>query len=395
MAGVDIRNDLLAPIGDVWSYYIDPSTGGNGLLGGVIVNKLRDPVKAEQSFTKLEESVNGLIKQQLHNEKVTIAFKQSNIKGLNVHYLAVPFITPSWAIKDGKWIIGLYPQVVVAAADGLSPAAKSILDNPTFVDLKKRLGDVPATGMQFADLPKLAPGAYSSWLLISRYVGMGDVLGVDSPLMLLPPIHKLQPHLSAAGAVTWSTNEGIFARSISPFPGSETITADPLSAIGVAQPALMASILLPSLNKARETANRVKCSANLRQIGVAFMLYSNENKGAAPPDLGTLLLQEGLTANVFVCPSTGRGFETHDGDVKPEDIAKWVNENSEYVYLKPPKKLTQLNAETILVYEKFENHDEQGINILYADGHVEFQQMPAAKKEIEAQTQGEQPKDMP
>ena len=44
--------------------------------------------------------------------------------------------------------------------------------------------------------------------------------------------------------------------------------------------ALLISILLPSLNRARETANRVKCASNLKQIGLAILLYSNENRGA-------------------------------------------------------------------------------------------------------------------
>ena len=46
--------------------------------------------------------------------------------------------------------------------------------------------------------------------------------------------------------------------------------------------ALLISILLPSLNKARETANRVKCQSNLSQIGKALLLYGNENKGSFP-----------------------------------------------------------------------------------------------------------------
>src|SRR5438067_1039293 len=46
--------------------------------------------------------------------------------------------------------------------------------------------------------------------------------------------------------------------------------------------ALLISILLPSLNRARETANRVKCASNLRQIGQAILLYSNDNRGAYP-----------------------------------------------------------------------------------------------------------------
>src|SRR5580704_16279096 len=46
--------------------------------------------------------------------------------------------------------------------------------------------------------------------------------------------------------------------------------------------ALLIAILLPALNKARETSNRVKCGSNLRQIGQAIIMYSNENGGAYP-----------------------------------------------------------------------------------------------------------------
>jgi prepilin-type processing-associated H-X9-DG protein len=46
--------------------------------------------------------------------------------------------------------------------------------------------------------------------------------------------------------------------------------------------ALLIAILLPSLSKARETANRVRCAANLKQVGTALILYSNDNGGAFP-----------------------------------------------------------------------------------------------------------------
>ena len=40
--------------------------------------------------------------------------------------------------------------------------------------------------------------------------------------------------------------------------------------------------LLPSLNRARETANRVKCASNLRQLYIAMMMYAQDNKGYIP-----------------------------------------------------------------------------------------------------------------
>jgi prepilin-type N-terminal cleavage/methylation domain-containing protein len=47
--------------------------------------------------------------------------------------------------------------------------------------------------------------------------------------------------------------------------------------------ALLISILLPALNKARENANSVKCQSNLHQIGLAMTMYSIDNKGQWVP----------------------------------------------------------------------------------------------------------------
>jgi prepilin-type N-terminal cleavage/methylation domain-containing protein/prepilin-type processing-associated H-X9-DG protein len=47
--------------------------------------------------------------------------------------------------------------------------------------------------------------------------------------------------------------------------------------------ALLVSILLPALNRAREQANVVKCLANLRQISLAAVSYANDNRGVLIP----------------------------------------------------------------------------------------------------------------
>jgi prepilin-type processing-associated H-X9-DG protein len=46
--------------------------------------------------------------------------------------------------------------------------------------------------------------------------------------------------------------------------------------------ALLISILLPSLGKAREAANRTKCLANLRQLGLGMRFYADANGGQVP-----------------------------------------------------------------------------------------------------------------
>ncbi len=46
--------------------------------------------------------------------------------------------------------------------------------------------------------------------------------------------------------------------------------------------ALLISILLPSLQRARQSANKIKCLSNLKMIGVAMYMYANDNKGYYP-----------------------------------------------------------------------------------------------------------------
>jgi prepilin-type N-terminal cleavage/methylation domain-containing protein len=47
--------------------------------------------------------------------------------------------------------------------------------------------------------------------------------------------------------------------------------------------ALLVSILLPALNRARRQAALVNCASNLRQIGAASLIYAENNKGRLPP----------------------------------------------------------------------------------------------------------------
>ena len=108
--------------------------------------------------------------------------------------------------------------------------------------------------------------------------------------------------------------------------------------------ALLVSILLPSLNRARELAKRAMCGSNLSGIGKAFALYNGENDDAWPwyrvanyeQDVGTdyedpptesseisitalpfMLIRTGQGAKLFDCPS--------DDSVRPEEVVKHDN----------------------------------------------------------------------
>lgn len=104
---------------------------------------------------------------------------------------------------------------------------------------------------------------------------------------------------------------------------------------------ILASMMLPALSRAREAARRTSCANNLRQIGMALIMYANEANGLYPPlqplkdescpprDLsitvpsynqfvfrGRLVYPEYLTdAAVLVCPSDFNGNEFFDNDI--------------------------------------------------------------------------------
>ena len=79
--------------------------------------------------------------------------------------------------------------------------------------------------------------------------------------------------------------------------------------------ALLISILLPSLNKAREAARRVKCISNMRQIVLAMNMFAQDNKGLMPC--------EG-SKNAYQLNTRGNGFTAMTGTT-PQDALGNMN----------------------------------------------------------------------
>src|SRR6516225_4992316 len=120
-----------------------------------------------------------------------------------------------------------------------------------------------------------------------------------------------------------------------------------LSILGVLA---LAGILLPSLCRSSETANRVKCASNLRQIGQSIQIYAESHGGQYPDSLATLLLTTDLAAECLVCPSSND--EKSPGGTPAEQAANLQSRGHlSYIYLGNALTRTTATSTTPVAYE--------------------------------------------
>jgi prepilin-type processing-associated H-X9-DG protein len=97
---------------------------------------------------------------------------------------------------------------------------------------------------------------------------------------------------------------------------------------------VLVAILLPALNRAREQANRVKCAANLRSMGQALTMYTQQygrypgcfvedGRSLPKPAAWPVRLRPFLSRDqrVFYCPSQDERCEWTGGAAGPVELA--------------------------------------------------------------------------
>lgn len=385
--GIDIRKDLLGSFGSRWTAYIDPkSTGSSIIFSGVLINTSVDATKADTTLTAALTSLCDTANRLLQG-KASLSIRSGTTKGVNIHTISFPMVSPAWAAHDGKLYMALYPQTLSSVF--VSPKS-SIKDSPKFIAAKAKLGVTNLTSLMYVDQAERLPMGYGNQLFFLQYLsGASDMLlGAQTPWNLMPPLGVIMPELEPSMAGKWVDEAGIHFKSVESFPSSNSLCLSDTPAAEIAPAALAASILLPTLNSARESANRVKCMSNLRQIGMGIMLYENDNRGQTPPDLETLIMRGDLTPMVFVCPDSNVTSPAPGID-DPEALSQWMSDNCSYEYLGAGVKANKITqpGQTVIAYEKESNHDGKGISLLFADGHVEFQTLAEARQTIEQSKQ--------
>ncbi len=161
--------------------------------------------------------------------------------------------------------------------------------------------------------------------------------------------------------------------------------------------AILAGMLLPALNAAREKARRASCMSNLKQIGLAVKQYAMDYSDRFPDKVGAaglelLRVNDYLTDyGVYVCPSTTHKkgsdnktlIDSSTGPNGNKDNATGNEATTSYAFAAPLIEGASSiygNADSGVSADRCENisddsgyqygnHAEFG-NILFHDGHA-------------------------
>lgn len=122
----------------------------------------------------------------------------------------------------------------------------------------------------------------------------------------------------------------------------------------------------PAIHAARERTRRSSCMSNLGAIDKMCVLYSMDNTNAFPPNITALCC---LTGTCYITElKVFRCWASHTQVGSMTNVDEWMD----YIYI-PWATGANTPPDYPLMYDRrLSNHQGKGINVVYLDGHVEF-----------------------
>jgi len=345
--GFNLRTELLAALGPETAFWM----ANNGTP--VIAFEVNDPELLDTCLRRLKANAPRL-------RVKTTAAGDRQIEYVTAPGVPIPF-APSY-LRYGKYLlVSFAPHMLRDALDRFDDKAPLLKDTPGF---KRATAGLPtdAASVGYADTLQ-SNARWYNWAAMFVHVmnGMREVGEVPKlPFGELPSAYAVFKHMFPSGYARTISPEGITYRVFSP---TGLVFGTPPASIGSVS--ILAGMLLPALSTSRELARQLQCKNNLRQIGIACVLYIDEKgRHRFYPNKLEDLLTQGVVAerSLFICPCS-RDVPRPDAFVCSYESILDLTE----------KRLTAttIPSDMPLAWDKRGNH-RSGRCVVYADSHVDF-----------------------
>ena len=354
-----IRQGLLESLAGEMVFYTLPSgASAQSPMGGfVLVARLRDAKLWEESMTAAGEfaaAVSGGMVQVSSQEQ----------GGRTVHTwavmpLAMTQIMPTWTVDGKGLIIGSSPAICTRAIEQfeqLRSGGKSIRDTEGF---KRVTAGLPANLISFRysdsklQFTQLMTTLQQFWPMATMFAAKAEL---KLPV-ILPNLSHIAQDMGASSQYSWFDDRGLHSRYRG--PGLEP------SLGAVAGGAIGAGVLMPALGRARQQARGAVSMSNLKNLGLATIMYADDHDGKLPENFEQMW-DYYKNSKILESPQRPAGFD-----------------GPSYIYVKGHSLDVKSPHRQIVIYENPE-YLRDNIPALFLDGHVERMQRHRFVEALEA-----------
>jgi hypothetical protein len=340
---IKIRRGLLESLSGEVVFY---SLGGGGSVlspmgGFVIIAGLDDARLWEETMTRLGEYA-------AEKSEGMVQVSSQVQDGRTVHTwavmpLAMAQIMPTWTIVGDNVVIGSSPMVCTRAVEQAGSGTNSIRGTEGF---KKVTAGLPANliSLRYSDsklqLTQLMTGLQQVWPMATMFATKAEL---KLP-MILPNLSHIIEDVGPSSQYSWFDDRGMHFRyrgtGIEPSLG------------GVAGVAFGMGVLMPALGRARQQARGVASMSNLKNLGLATIMYADDHDGKLPENFEQMW-EYYKNSKLLESPQKPVGFD-----------------GPSYIYVKGHSRKVKSPHRQIVIYENPE-YLRDNIPALFLDGHVE------------------------
>jgi len=351
-----IRQGLLESLsGPMFSYVLPGGMTMQSPQGGfVIIAGLKDAKLWEESMTAL-----GTFATKQSEGMVQVSSQVQD--GRTVHTwavmpLAMAQVMPSWTVLGDRVVIGSNPAMLTSAVNQINSGTKSIRSTDGF---RKVTAKLPGNLLSFKygdsklQFTQLMTAAQQFWPMATMFASNA---GLKLPFVL-PQLSHIAQDMGPSCQYSWFDAQGL--RSYYRGAGIEPTLG------AVAGGAIGAGIMMPALARTRQQAKNAVSMSNLKQLGLAVIMYADDNQGKLPDNFEQAKQYYG-DSKVLESPLKPKGFA-----------------GPSYIYVNGHSMKAESPARQIVIYENPE-YCQGTINALFLDGHVEKMQRDRFRETLEA-----------